>query len=398
VIRVAAVTPLHELSATGQSTARNLHGFTIVKGDVPGQDAGEFSASLARHKRYCLLALGQSEKTVQDRCYAMVRLDRWLRRERRVEALAAGEDDLLEWAMSLPWKASSRATEICRIKAFYQWRVARDGATSDPSRTIPIPEHQPYKPHPIEDDVLVRAFQLARTLPDWRIGVALLLAAFGGLRIGEIARLRRENFRRLRDGQVVIDVVGKGRGGGKQRDVQISAAVFNLLVESGLPGRGPVMPRVGDRPGPLTPVAASHLLNKFLHRDVGTHYTFHSLRHWFGPATSDLTRDIRLVQELMGHASSSTTAGYVKIVEARSSEAADALDARLPDLGLAPVHDLAERRRRRRQGGGSGHGGDTRRADRPIPSVADPFPKANRDLDAVSCHQLPSHGHHDRIR
>jgi integrase len=45
--------------------------------------------------------------------------------------------------------------------------------------------------------------------------------------------------------------------------------------------------------------------------NLGIDATAHQLRHWFGTNIYAASRDIRLTQELMGHASPITTAGYV---------------------------------------------------------------------------------------
>lgn len=44
--------------------------------------------------------------------------------------------------------------------------------------------------------------------------------------------------------------------------------------------------------------------------DCGFPETLHQLRHRFGTGTYHATRDLRVVQELMGHSSPVTTAGY----------------------------------------------------------------------------------------
>jgi integrase/recombinase XerC len=44
---------------------------------------------------------------------------------------------------------------------------------------------------------------------------------------------------------------------------------------------------------------------------LGIDATGHQLRHWFGTGIYAATHDIRLTQELLGHQSPNTTAGYV---------------------------------------------------------------------------------------
>ena len=77
----------------------------------------------------------------------------------------------------------------------------------------------------------------------------------------------------------------------------------------GLPKTGWVFRRHDDSPGPNRPWTISHLSNIFLH-EQGISATLHQLRHRFGTATYQARRDLRMVQELLGHASPATTAPY----------------------------------------------------------------------------------------
>jgi integrase/recombinase XerC len=60
---------------------------------------------------------------------------------------------------------------------------------------------------------------------------------------------------------------------------------------------------------PLHPGRVSGLINDYLH-SLGIPDTAHSLRHSFGTEFYRASKDIRLTQELMGHASPITTAIY----------------------------------------------------------------------------------------
>jgi site-specific recombinase XerC len=48
-------------------------------------------------------------------------------------------------------------------------------------------------------------------------------------------------------------------------------------------------------------------------RSLGIHATPHQFRHYFASEVYDVTRDLRLTQELLGHASPHTTAIYTKV-------------------------------------------------------------------------------------
>jgi len=61
-------------------------------------------------------------------------------------------------------------------------------------------------------------------------------------------------------------------------------------------------------------------------RRLGVPASAHQLRHWFGTSIYGSTHDLRLTQELMGHQSPVTTAGYT---------------AWSPDVGVTAVTALS---------------------------------------------------------
>lgn len=67
--------------------------------------------------------------------------------------------------------------------------------------------------------------------------------------------------------------------------------------------------------GPNRPKHVSNLAAGYLH-DAGIPATLHMLRHRFGTEAYRVDRDLRLVQELLGHQDPASTAGYAAIVQA----------------------------------------------------------------------------------
>ena len=146
-----------------------------------------------------------------------------------------------------------------------------------------------------------------------RDAAVLALLYGGGLRISEaLGILRRDAPIEGRDG---VRVLGKG---GKQRDVPVIAPVraaiesYLALCPYRLPGDGPLF--VGEKGGPLSPriiqLAVAGLRGALGLPDTATP---HALRHSF--ATHLLSRggDLRAIQELLGHASLSTTQIYTQV-------------------------------------------------------------------------------------
>jgi integrase/recombinase XerC len=138
-----------------------------------------------------------------------------------------------------------------------------------------------------------------------------------GLRISEALSLKRKEA--PRPGREVLTVLGKG---GKHRQVPIVPPVIKAIDEylAQCPYRnGPDGPLfVGAKGGPLSP-RIIQLAMEGLRGALGLPETAtpHALRHSF--ATHLLARggDLRTIQELLGHASLSTTQIYTEVDSAR---------------------------------------------------------------------------------
>ena len=144
---------------------------------------------------------------------------------------------------------------------------------------------------------------------------AVLALLYGcGLRIAEALGLKREDMPAPGRGDV-ITVTGKGN---KQRMVPVLPQVAQLVADyikicpHDLPAEGPLF--VGTRGGPLSPRIVQLAMER-LRGALGLpdSATPHALRHSF--ATHLLARggDLRAIQELLGHASLSTTQIYTAV-------------------------------------------------------------------------------------
>jgi integrase/recombinase XerC len=151
---------------------------------------------------------------------------------------------------------------------------------------------------------------------------AVMALLYGsGLRISEALGLKRRDVPRPGEGDVLI-VTGKGN---KTRMVPVLQNVLTLIHDyvamcpHALPADGPIF--VGARGGPLSPriiqLAMERLRGALGLPDSATP---HALRHSF--ATHLLSRggDLRAIQELLGHASLSTTQVYTGIDSERLLE------------------------------------------------------------------------------
>ncbi len=151
--------------------------------------------------------------------------------------------------------------------------------------------------------------------------VAVLSLLYGaGLRVSEALSLKRKEAPVAVD---AITIVGKG---GKQRSVPIIAPIreaiahYLELCPYSLPADRPLF--VGAKGGPLSP-RIIQLVVEHMRGALGLPETAtpHALRHSFATHLLGRGGDLRTIQELLGHASLSTTQIYTAIDTKRLSEA-----------------------------------------------------------------------------
>lgn len=194
--------------------------------------------------------------------------------------------------------ARSRHSWLSHLHCFYQWAIDNELTAKDPAARIPRPKIRRTLPRPASTKELRRAVEAAPpVLKCW-----MLLAACQGLRCQEIAGLRREDV--LEDDGLLRIVHGKG---GHERIMPLHPEVLEALQALPLPKTGVVF----ERPmgGPYHPHGLSRRFNAGL-LELHVNATAHQLRHWFGTQLYATSKDLRLTQEMLGHASPQTTAIY----------------------------------------------------------------------------------------
>ena len=170
--------------------------------------------------------------------------------------------------------------------------------------------------------------RICRTPSGWlchRCAPILLLAAFAGLRVAEIAGLERDD---------VIETKGLIRvrhgKGDKERILPLHPDVLAALRVLPMPRNGPIFVR--PRGGKFPPNRMGVVISRYL-RELGIDATGHQLRHWFATVVYARGHDIRVTQELLGHSDPSTTAGYISYSHVDAAAAVAAL--RLPGPAVA---------------------------------------------------------------
>lgn len=215
---------------------------------------------------------------------------------------------------------TSIARALATVRGFFRFLDRRGLASNAAVGALRTPKVPHAVPKALGETDALSAVETAGMVSDdpWVAArdVALMMMMYGcGLRIGEALALTRRQAPR---GDVLV-VTGKG---GKQRMVPVLPAVVEA-VDAYLracpwsPGPdGPLF--VGARGGPLNPGVVQRQMRR-LRALLGLPETAtpHALRHSFATHLLAGGGDLRTIQELLGHASLSTTQRYTDVDVAR---------------------------------------------------------------------------------
>ena len=243
--------------------------------------------------------------------------------ELRHEDLRAYQRHLAEVLRS----PASRARALVAIRSWLRW-LAREGLLHDDlSNRVTLPKLEQRLPKPIDSDELARLLAaLPRgTLLEKRDRALVNFLISTGCRISEALALDRTDV--PRQGNRLV-VTGKGS---KQRAVYLTVDA-KAAVDDYLTARTDTSMALFinlDRRASagsdhrLTPAGARHIVRR-LRAQLGA-WSFkspHVARHTAATSLLEVTGgDVRLVQEVLGHANLNTLQGYTKIVDARKQEA-----------------------------------------------------------------------------
>ena len=213
------------------------------------------------------------------------------------------------------------ARTLSGVRSFYRWMHRNEMVEANPARAVGAPKQDTYLPGYLDRAQIDLLFQMAEAramdggFTDVRNLAMLELFYSTGMRLSELQGLSRGDLDLVSQ---QVKVRGKGR---KERIIpigdQASLALRNYESKRDelLRGIGPkgerapyFLARTGGRIGPrmVQKVVSAFLAE--IDEDAGL--SVHSLRHTFATHLLDNGADLRAVQELLGHASISTTQIY----------------------------------------------------------------------------------------
>ncbi len=225
--------------------------------------------------------------------------------------------EFLAWRKRSGLQASTIRLDAVSIRIFFRFLVARQGWLQNPAETLSLPRPEKHLPGTLNPDQVRRLIESAslddpRGLRDRAI---LELLYSSGLRVSELCNARLENLD-LESG--FIRVTGKGN---KTRLVPIGAPareVMTCYLSSCRPTL--VKPRTGAevflsmRGKKLTPQRIWQLIKQYAGMaGLEINVYPHLMRHSFATHLLGGGADLRIIQELLGHADISTTQIYTHV-------------------------------------------------------------------------------------
>ncbi|GAA4117296.1 tyrosine-type recombinase/integrase [Nocardioides fonticola] len=281
---------------------------------------------LARWEAW-MRAANRSEETIRLRTYHVRRVMTDL----GIDPWSATPEDLVRFlsAKSTGWKPATLRSYRASLRAFYAWAQATGHRQDNPAALTPAVNVPRSLPRPLPETILTEALRAA----DVRVRLMLLLSSVCGLRRGELARLRREDVVEDLDEtgarRHVLLVRGKG---GKERMVPVPTSIAGPIL------RGPAgyvftSEAWGMAGRPLTPAHIGRLVSAALPDG----WTCHTLRHRCATVALEITKDLRAVQELLGHAKPETTAIYTLVRVNRIRAAVAATSSMTPTVDYDEV-------------------------------------------------------------
>ena len=219
---------------------------------------------------------------------------------------------------------TSIARKLSAIKVFLRYLV-REGVLKDsPADALSAPRREQYLPKVLSAEQAGRL--LDGSVPGQFLLVLRDLALFEliyscGLRVAEVTAL---DVGSLAGDLCQVRVLGKGN---KERLLPIGRQAGQALAGY-LAERGEIKPEdplfLNHRGGRLTPRSVQRNLKmRLLQLGLPTDVTPHALRHSFATHLLDAGADLRAIQELLGHASLSTTQRYTKVSFSHLTEVYD---------------------------------------------------------------------------
>ncbi|GAA3075057.1 MULTISPECIES: site-specific tyrosine recombinase XerD [Actinomycetes] len=251
-----------------------------------------------------------------------------------LRALSTGDDG------GAPLAASSMARALASVRGLHRWWAAEGRTAGDPAAQVAAPKPRQSLPKALTIDQVRRLLEAPdtstplglrdRALLEFLYATGTRITEAVSLDVDDLVELRdsahQDSEHRSQDGLVVVRVTGKGD---KQRIVPVGSFAQRALADyltAGRPALAAAVSRsstrrpgspglfLNQRGGRLSRQSAWTVLQQHA-RAAGleTDVSPHTLRHSCATHMLEGGAGIRLVQEMLGHASVTTTQIYTKV-------------------------------------------------------------------------------------
>jgi integrase len=203
-------------------------------------------------------------------------------------------EQLLGWFAERDWLQETRRSRRTTFRHFWAWGVATGRTEQNTAAILPVVKASAPKPRPIPAPYLHEGMEAA----DQRTELILRLAAEAGMRRGEIAQAHSRDLLPDLDG---YSIIAHGKGG-KDRVIPLNTDLAAALLKL---GSGYFFP------GRVSGHLSAKYVGKLATRVLPGEWTLHTGRHRFAVLSHRESKDLLIVQDLLGHASPATTRAYV---------------------------------------------------------------------------------------
>jgi integrase/recombinase XerC len=248
--------------------------------------------------------------------------------------LATPQADLRAWMAherARGLEARSLARALSAVRSFTAWAADRSGAEATTILSARGPRYRRKLPRPLTEEAAAAAIETVglQAREDWQQArdTAVVTLLYGcGLRISEALSLTGAEHPLPE----VLRITGKG---GKTRLVPVLPAARDAVAAYAALCPWDLAPGIplfrGARGGALNPRLIQLAMERArMQLGLPATATPHALRHSFATHLLSAGGDLRAIQELLGHASLSTTQAYTAVDAARLMEVYEAAHPR----------------------------------------------------------------------
>lgn len=215
-------------------------------------------------------------------------------------------------------KKSTVGRKLAALRSFYDFCVRTKRIAENPAKILATPRQDRRVPSFLTEDETAELLDLPRSSKplDLRDKAILELFYATGIRVSELVGIEAAD---IHLGERLVRVRGKGK---KERIVPFGGKAREALeaygrARAGLSGEGAAGEAaffLNYRGGRLTARSVQRMVHKYIRRTaVARKISPHSLRHSFASHLLGRGADLRVIQELLGHASLATTEKYTHV-------------------------------------------------------------------------------------